>query len=60
MPQYFFGLHDQPPPEDQLGEELPDDEAAWAFAEAVAGELGRNAPSQPKVSAYDAKRKRIV
>jgi hypothetical protein len=41
MPQYFFSLdHCLPPP--QAIEELPDDEAARALTNAIAGELGRN------------------
>jgi hypothetical protein len=60
MPQYFFGLHDQPPPEHQIGEELSDDDAARRFAEAVAEELGRNNGSPPTVRVYDVEGKRIT
>jgi hypothetical protein len=39
MPRYFFNVHNVSPSTDQIGEELPDDEAAWRAATMFAGEL---------------------
>ncbi len=51
MPRYFFNVHNVEPTVDDLGEELPDDEAAWKEATGYAGELfkdidGRFRPGQ--------------
>lgn len=51
MPRYFFHVHDVAPTTDDLGEDLPDDEAAWHEATRFAGELfkdidGRLRPGQ--------------
>ena len=51
MPRYFFNVHNVEPTVDDLGEELPDDEAAWKEATSYAGELfkdidGRFRPGQ--------------
>lgn len=39
MPRYFFDVHDASPSVDHVGEELPNDEAAWREATIFAGEL---------------------
>ncbi|WP_375142238.1 hypothetical protein [Bradyrhizobium sp. CCGB12] len=39
MPRYFFNVHDVQPSTDDLGEELPDDDAAWREATKFAGAL---------------------
>ena len=39
MPRYFFNMHGVRPSQDEKGEELPDDEAAWHEATLVAGEI---------------------
>lgn len=39
MPKYFFNVHDAHPIADTLGEELPNDEAAWKEATSYAGAL---------------------
>src|SRR4051794_6437992 len=39
MPKYFFHTHGLQPSEDDRGEVLPDDEAAWHEATLVAGEI---------------------
>ena len=39
MPKYFFHTHGLQPTEDDRGEVLPDDEAAWHEATLVAGEI---------------------
>ena len=51
MPRYFFNVDKIPPTQDTVGEELPDDEAAWQEATIVAGEIfkdfdGRLRPGQ--------------
>ena len=46
MPRYFFNVHDVQPSTDSLGEELPDDEAAWKEATTHAGELFRDIDSK--------------
>ena len=42
MPRYFFNLHYQRPSFDTVGEDLPDDAAAWHEATMIAGELFRD------------------
>jgi uncharacterized protein DUF6894 len=42
MPRYFFNLHKVQPAIDELGDELPDDNAAWKEATKIAGELLRS------------------
>ena len=42
MALYFFGLNDEPPPDDQVGEELVGEEQAHEMAGVIAEELGRN------------------
>jgi hypothetical protein len=39
MPRYFFNVHFQGHGRDLIGEELPDENAAWREATIVAGEL---------------------
>jgi hypothetical protein len=39
MPRYFFDVHGTIPAEDEVGQELPDDEAAWKQATITAGEI---------------------
>ena len=39
MPRYSFNMHGVRPSQDEKGEELPDDEAAWHEATLVAGEI---------------------
>jgi hypothetical protein len=39
MPRYFFNVRNIDPSIDDLGEELPDNEAAWHEATRFAGEL---------------------
>ena len=39
MPRYFFHVHNVEPSPDDIGEELPDDEAAWKEGTLIAGEL---------------------
>jgi hypothetical protein len=46
MPRYFFHVHGVRPCRDEVGEELPDDEAAWAEATITAGELFRDIDGQ--------------
>jgi hypothetical protein len=45
MAHYFFGLNDDLPPADQVGEELVDPDDAQKIAGVIAKELGRNTPS---------------
>jgi hypothetical protein len=42
MPRYFFHVHGVRQSRDEVGEELPDDEVAWAEATIIAGELFRD------------------
>ena len=42
MPRYFFNMHGIRPSIDEVGEELPDDEAAWHEATVIAGEIFRD------------------
>ena len=39
MPRYFFNMNGVRASHDDLGEDLPDDEAAWHEATLVAGEI---------------------
>jgi hypothetical protein len=39
MAKYFFNVHGGASGPDQVGEELPNDEAAWKEATMIAGEL---------------------
>ena len=39
MPRYFFDVHEINPAQDEVGEESPDDEAAWEQATITAGEI---------------------
>jgi len=39
MPRYFFHIHGVRPSVDDIGEDLPHDEAAWHEATLVAGEI---------------------
>jgi hypothetical protein len=39
MPRYFFNVHNVSPTIDDVGDELPDNEAAWRQATATAGEI---------------------
>jgi hypothetical protein len=39
MPRYFFNVHNVDPSIDDVGDELPDHEAAWRQATAIAGEI---------------------
>lgn len=39
MPQYFFSVGGERSVSDTVGEELPDDEAAWKEATLIAGEI---------------------
>jgi hypothetical protein len=39
MPRYYFNIHNVTPSTDDVGEELPDNEAAWRQATIVAGEI---------------------
>ena len=49
MPRYFFDVHDSSPRMDEVGEELPNDEAAWREATTTAGEIFKdvNGKMQP-------------
>jgi hypothetical protein len=58
MPLYFFALGDSSSPPDQDGEELPNDQDAFAFAETIADELGRNS-TRPDVEVFDSTGKRL-
>jgi hypothetical protein len=42
MPRYFFNVHGVRKSTDELGEELPNDQAAWVEATIIAGELFRD------------------
>jgi Domain of unknown function (DUF6894) len=42
MPRYFFDVHDNSPSLEEVGEELPNDEAAWHEATITAGEIFKN------------------
>jgi hypothetical protein len=49
--RYFFQVHNIPPKLDEIGEELPNDEAAWREATIAAGSIfkdvnGRMRPDQ--------------
>lgn len=51
MPRYFFNVGNMPPSLDTVGEELPDDEAAWVQATTFASDIlkdvdGRLRPGQ--------------
>ena len=51
MPRYYFDVHHLSASIDDLGEELPDNEAAWRQATVIAGEIfkdidGRFRPGQ--------------
>jgi len=39
MPRYYFNIQDGAPNVDVVGDELPDDAAAWNEATIIAGEL---------------------
>lgn len=39
MPRYFFDVYNISPSVDHIGQELPNDEAAWREATVFAGEL---------------------
>jgi hypothetical protein len=39
MQRYFFDVHGTNPALDEVGEDLPDDEAAWKQATVTAGEI---------------------
>jgi hypothetical protein len=39
VPQYFFNVGGERSVSDTVGEELPDDEAAWKEATLIAGEI---------------------
>jgi hypothetical protein len=39
MARYFFNIHHQSPGRDLIGEDLPDEIAAWREATFIAGEL---------------------
>ena len=39
MGKYYFNVHNVVPHPDDIGEELPDDAAAWHEATIIAGEL---------------------
>ena len=65
MPRYFFNVHNMQLSTDDLGEELPDDEAAWKEATRYAGELFKDIednfrPGQEwGIEVTDATRRRI-
>jgi hypothetical protein len=42
MPRYFFDVDYQKPNTDRVGDEFPDDDAAWHEATSVAAEMFRN------------------
>jgi hypothetical protein len=42
MPRYYFNVHNLKHGRDDIGDELPDDEAAWKEATLIAGELFKN------------------
>jgi hypothetical protein len=42
MPRYFFHVRNIPPAQDAIGEELPNDEAAWHQVTTLAGEIFRD------------------
>jgi methionyl-tRNA synthetase len=42
MPRYFFNVHKAQPAIDEMGDELPNDDAAWKEATKIAGELLRS------------------
>ena len=39
MQRYFFNVHNVQPSTDEIGEELPNDDAAWKEATMIAGEF---------------------
>jgi hypothetical protein len=41
MPRYFFNIYHETSNIDSVGEELPDDQAAWREATIITGELVR-------------------
>jgi hypothetical protein len=58
MPRYFFNIKLPEAAEDEIGEELPSDEAAWKEATMVAGELfkdldGKFRPGQEQLDVTD-------
>jgi hypothetical protein len=42
VPKYFFDLHNNFPSFDEIGQDLPNDEAAWREATTYAGEVLRD------------------
>jgi hypothetical protein len=48
MPQYYFDVNGQGVSEDETGEMLPDDDAAWHEATLVAGEIFKDVDGQFK------------
>jgi len=60
MALYFFGLNDEPPPDDQVGEELVGEEQAHEMAGVIAEELARNAPAGSRIGVFDSAGKRIA
>ena len=60
MALYFFGLNDDPPPPDQMGEDLVGHDEAHKMAEVIAEEIGRNAPSGSRIGVFDSAGKRIA
>lgn len=65
MPRYFFNVHGVRSTEDEVGEELPDERAAWVEATIIAGELfkdidGKFQPGQEwTLEVTDAKRRSL-
>ena len=59
MALYFFGLNDDPPPADQVGEELVGHDEAQKIAGVIAEELARNAASGARIGVFDSAGKRV-
>jgi hypothetical protein len=60
MALYFFGLNDDLPPADQVGEELVGDQEAQKIAGVIAEELGRNTALGSRIGVCDGAGKRIA
>jgi hypothetical protein len=60
MAVYFFGLNDDPPPADQVGEELVGADEAHKMAGVIAQEIGRNDPSGSRIGVFDSTGNRIA
>ena len=60
MALYFFGLNDDPPPREQVGEDLIGEDEAHRMAEVIAEEIGPRCPSGSRIGVFDSAGKRIA